>query len=656
MSAKKITNNGFLNEFKRRHQQMQERPFCWVLGAGASVQSGIPAGNALANQWLIELHELEDFANLPIAQWATPENLGIRDFEYARVANFYSWIYQRRFRDYKEQGYAFLEDTMVHAEPSFGYSVLAQIMSTTPHSVAITTNFDNLIADALSIYTRTFPLVCGHESLAGFIRPHLRRHRKRPLIAKIHRDLFFEPKNMPDEVSSLPKEWAQALANIFDVCTPIVIGYGGNDGSLMDFLTTLAPIEGGILWCYREGSEIDPKIDQVVEHHHGRLVPIAGFDELMLQLQERLQLAFFLPQLQRIQEMRTVNYQRQFEVLTAALRKPAESPAAEEARKPARKAAEAAVERLTKEKDWWAWQLKANAEPDPDKCEAIFRAALEDFPRSAELTGNFANFMSNVRKDYDEAERLYGKALELDPNQAVHTGNFAVFMENVRKDYDEAERLYREAFRLDPDYAVNTGNFAVFLAGKRKNYDEAERFFRKSLELDPNDATNTGNFANFMNSVRNDYSEAERLYRKALELDSNNGAHTVNFAQFLGSMDRVDEARGLAVRAWELTKGTPGANRAEAAFTRWLLTRASGHDGTPALARLKSLIQDEFERTPWTFDQLLATLLPRCPENEHTLAYKLADAILDKAKVSALENEPLWTNIQPIPPSVPWPD
>jgi hypothetical protein len=69
--------------------------------------------------------------------------------------------------------------------------VLAQIMADKQHKAAVTTNFDNLLADALAVYTRALPLVCGHESLTGFIRPNLQR----PLIAKIHRDLLLNPKN-----------------------------------------------------------------------------------------------------------------------------------------------------------------------------------------------------------------------------------------------------------------------------------------------------------------------------------------------------------------------------------------------------------------------------------------------------------------------------
>jgi tetratricopeptide (TPR) repeat protein len=615
MSAQKITIHGFLNEFKRRHEQMTDRPFCWILGSGASIQSGIPTGKKLVNIWLKELHDLEAADGIGFEEWVTADNLGIPAFEYERAANFYPWVYQRRFKDYKELGYAFLEKTMEDAEPSFGYSVLAQIMATTHHNVAVTTNFDNLVADALSIYTRTFPLVCGHESLTGYIRPNLRR----PLIAKIHRDLLLAPLSNPEEIAKLPGEWSTALTKVFDRFTPIVLGYGGNDGSLMGFLNSITPIEGGVFWCYREGEEVEATTHEVIERHRGRLVPIAGFDEVMLQLQEKLQLPFLLPQLQAGHEKRVVNYQKQFEALAFALRKPADNPVAEEARQPARVAAEAALERLTKEKTWWAWQLKADSASDDIQREAIFRAALEDFPQSVELMGNFAWFMANVRREDDEAERFYRKALELDPSQVNNIGSFATFM-SMRKENDEAERLYR-----------------------------------KALELDPNHASNTGNFANFMSNVRKDYDEAERLYRKALERDPKSAIKNGNFAQFLAARNRLDEARELAIHAWQMLDDRANSSHAEIAFTRFLLDRASNRDGIASLARLKTLLQAGFFRVRWSFDDLLDTLVPQLSEDERPLAEKLAAAILDESKVSALEDEPTWKATDPIPLNIPWP-
>jgi Tfp pilus assembly protein PilF len=499
--------------------------------------------------WLKELHELEDFDKQPLEKWATEKNLGINGFKFENAANYYPWIYQRRFRDDPDAGYAFLEKAMAAAEPSYGYSVLAQIMAGTAHKAAITTNFDNLIADALTIYTDTFSLVCGHESLTGYIRAKLRR----PLVAKIHRDLLLNPQSEPGEIAKLSDGWERALKLILNSYTPIVIGYGGNDGSLMGFLKMMPPLTGGIYWCYRAGKEPTKEICEVVEMHHGRLVSIAGFDELMLQLWEKLNLESPIKLATAAHEKRVREFQSQFEALNKKLKETAKDKTTEAVRVPVREAAAAAVERLTKEKGWWAWYLKANAEPDPVKAEAIYRDGLIEFSESAELTGSFANFMTKVRKDYDEAERLYRKALKLDPKNATSTGNFAVFMENVRKDYDEAERLYRKALELDPKNATNTGNFAVFMHTVRKDYGEAVRLYRKALELDPNSAKGMNGLAWFLAEIHENYAEAEPLAREAVKLAPNNGmiADTLAYILWKSGKDFA-EANQLFKRAAEL--------------------------------------------------------------------------------------------------------
>jgi len=151
---------------------MADRSFSFVLGAGASASSSIPTGAILVDRWLRELKEQDtDAKHLTIEEWATSDLLQIEDFNYVRRAEFYPRIYNRRFGDDSAEGYAALEHVMQGAEPSLGYSFLAKIMvDTARHNIVITTNFDNLVADSVLLFTNTFALVVGHESLTEFIR------------------------------------------------------------------------------------------------------------------------------------------------------------------------------------------------------------------------------------------------------------------------------------------------------------------------------------------------------------------------------------------------------------------------------------------------------------------------------------------------------
>ena len=140
---------GFCDHFQFVHEKMPDHKFVWVLGAGASRASGVATGSQLVDRWLRELKlrlTKPEERKLPLEEWATAENLGIKGFKYDRAASFYPQVYERRFGEYPEEGYACLEDLMSGKDPSPGYSILAKALSDTAHRAVITTNFDNLIA------------------------------------------------------------------------------------------------------------------------------------------------------------------------------------------------------------------------------------------------------------------------------------------------------------------------------------------------------------------------------------------------------------------------------------------------------------------------------------------------------------------------------
>jgi protein O-mannosyl-transferase len=514
---KTLKLSAFLDHFVR--DEREDRRFCFITGSGASKESGIRTGAELVQVWTQEIKER--YGDEDTAKWMQDNGIHADD-----LASHYSKIYDKRFEIRPKDGFDFLEREMAGAEPSCGYSVLVQILVKTNHNVVITVNFDSMVEDAMFTYTDKRPLVCGHESLAGFIRPTITR----PLIAKIHRDIFLAPKSSSAETSCLPVDWVKALTNIFKIYTPLVIGYGGNDGSLMGFLEN-AEIEGGMFWCYRAGDGLPvEKIKSLVTKHNGWLIPIDGFDDMMIRLNDKLGYPPLGGKIIEIAQQKAKSYTDQIRNIKERTRKSEET----------QKALEQTIGRA--KHDPWTVMLDASFEDDVEKRDRIYQKGIRSFPSSPELIGDYAVFLKNLRKDYDQAEECYKKALELDPNNPTTIGNYASFLSTIRKDYDQAEKFYKKALELDPNKAAHNVNYANFLADKRKDDDLAEKRYKKALELDPHNATVIGNYAAFLGDNRKDHDRAEELYKWALELDPNDARNAYNYASFLWTI-RKDYGR-----------------------------------------------------------------------------------------------------------------
>ncbi len=559
--ARDITVKGFVKAFLDRHQHRPEKPFCFVLGSGASRPSGITTGDELVREWLKDLHEMYDGDGRSLEDWATPDNVGIPGFEFARAADFYADVYARQF-PVPEDGFAFLERLMAGKTPSFGYSVLAYLLSKTQHQVVITTNFDNLVANALSIHSETFPRVIGHDELVRFVGPDMRR----PLVAKIHGDLGFALKNRPDEVRALSDGWTSALKRILTRFTPIFIGYSGSDGSLMDFLLKLDPgTPDTLFWCWRTGSRPSDRIRRVVDRYSGAFVEIEGFDEIMMRLLDGLgdQRPDLVSQLEQRFQQQLDAYKQQRAALGEKLAQERSRKFADNAGTPPAKEGQGAAEQQSlldvagrvltepgQAKTWWQWQAEVDQQASPDEKDAKYGEALVALPNEAALLGNYAVFLAKVRKDPERAEEFFRRAIDADPNDANNLGNYALFLSDVRKDPERAEGLFRKAIDADPNHANNLGNYAVLLKYVRKDLDKAEEFYRRAIDTDPNDANHLGNYAFFLSDVRMDPDKAEEFFRRAIDADPNHANNLGNYAIFLSDvrMD-PDKAEGFFRRA-----------------------------------------------------------------------------------------------------------
>jgi protein O-mannosyl-transferase len=450
---------------------------------------------------------------------------------------------------------------MAQAEPSYGYSVLSRIMADSRHRVVITVNFDNLVADSLSIFSTSYPLVCGHESLAQFARTDLRR----PLVLKVHRDLLMQPKSVPEELSNAAPQFQDVIIKLLEKYTPIVIGYGGNDGSLMASLESIPELKipGGVFWCYREADGAPPpRIQAFVAKQRGKLVPIMGFDELMVSLGEVLALIRPDKLVTKRARQRAKELQRQEKELQHRLGKAASKPATPvtaNATSSARSSvveAEAVLVSLLKAsgensqgKPWWLWTREAESEPNIEKRDAIYRQGLTALPKSSNLMLEYGVFLSEVRKDLNAAQEMFVRAIEADPEDAGVLGCYATFLFEQRKDFDLAQAMFKRAIKADPKHSKILGNYAFFL-WERQDFDAAQEMFVRAIQADPKDAVDLANYAQFLSQVRRDFDSAQEMFLRAIEAGPKQAELLCNFALFLWEMRKnFDGAQAIFLSA-----------------------------------------------------------------------------------------------------------
>lgn len=507
---KYISTHSFKHTLRDIQCNTENRKFCFVLGAGASRKSGIPTGGELSIKWFKELEVRLSMKVLN--EWVEKEKINKSD-----LALSYGKIYRKRFENDKASGYEFLVNALKSAKPSYGHIVLAQILSRTDGNCVLTTNFDSLVESSIYQYTNKTPLVCGHESLSGYARPS----KSHPLIIKIHRDLLLEPKSDPEEINILDNGWNQPLDHIFSTHIPIVIGYGGNDGSLMKYFESMNK-PSNFFWCCTDTTNISQRIYNLIDNHDGCFVTIDGFDELMHKL------LFVFDEVQQIDKDLKEITDRRIQFFAQQYKT---------VKKPIFTSDNIVI--LSKSEpdegmELSAYEFKdlADKEPDFDKRKSIYLEALNKYPSTGWLWWNFTYFLDFEKKEYSELDSFYQDGLEYNKNESGYIENYACFLSEVKKDYQSANEYFIKALSIDSKNASINGNYGIFLYEKMRDYIRAEEYYLKAIEIEPENANFKNNYANLLHYGKKDYPKAEEYYLKALAIEPDQHIFNLNFALF----------------------------------------------------------------------------------------------------------------------------
>ncbi|NRF60920.1 tetratricopeptide repeat protein [Vibrio coralliilyticus] len=547
---------GFLDELKRIHETIPDRRFVFILGAGASIESNVKGASSLATEWMnIIFRRSHSEEDTNFDKWLASDPLKIEGWNPQNLAAHYPQIFSSCFAGDHESGYAELEQAIEQGSPSFGYAVLAWLLAQDRHNMVVTTNFDNLVADSMYIYGGKTPQVIGHESLASYLKPMSRR----PMIAKIHRDLFTDPINDEDGVGELKSSWVDALKNIFRFYTPVFIGYGGNDGSLMNFLNNLETddISGRPFWCFYEpDGKPNGDIAALMNKHQGILVPAPGFDQLMFKI------GTILGYQRNKQRFAVEEHTKQ---MLDTLEKKIEEVYKESPKEVREKLREVSLE---EDKTWLDWEFEAQLAVNDEQKVQIYKAAIEKLSEPNVLELYLSDLLIGLNR-FGEAQKHLESYLADFPDDRYAKRALALSLGKQEK-YDEAYALFDDLLQLDASDTITLSHYAQILhdAG---NINKANDVFYNAVTMDPDNGLCLNNYAYFLFLI-NKLEEAEKYARKAVKLSNIHWTHFVTLAQILFKKKEFKEALNFVYKALDLK-----------------------HDGIEAL-ELKAKIEKEIDK------------------------------------------------------------
>jgi tetratricopeptide (TPR) repeat protein len=478
--------------------------FSLLIGAGASASSGVKTTGQMIVEWRRRLYE-QSKSEEPFEVWLQKQDWYEDEEEYS--------ILFEKVCDQRSQRRIYIEECVKDAKPSWGYIYLANITAHNYFNVIFTPNFDDLLNEACFIYADCRPIVCAHDSAVADIRVT----SARPKIIKLHGDFLYDSiKNTIRETETLEKNMRDKFMQFAREYGLVVIGYGGNDRSIMDILDTMLRSEGyfpnGLYWCIQDKDKISKKLERLMRRENAYWIEIEGFDEFMAELHNGLGLT--LPNAVRDPYKATTEMLNRFILPSEKVKHPI------------------IKDDITKLEG----QIKRFE-------QIIFgKVPIEEFDRLVPY--RFLADAEYKSGNYEKALPYFEKALIQNPNNVeimLGIGLSYLWTENYKKALEISEKMINKA----PDYF-----WGYYLKGLTLNYlwkpKDAIAVFNEALKHTTEDSRERHYFVltsrahSFLvdGNWQNALSDAE----KALQSDPKNYIALVNKCVALKKMGRKEEA------------------------------------------------------------------------------------------------------------------
>lgn len=272
----------------------------FLLGAGASVQANIPAAGTLIWQFKRKLYcEANNVREEKFKDLESERNRNTIQSYFELKGGFPTLYGQEEYSFYFEKCYpnsidrkAFIQRIVQGKNPSIGHKCLGVLFDTQKVNHIWTTNFDELIESGI----KSINNASNFETLSQDNKHQLDNLNKLQRVIKFHGDYRYDRlQNTSEELQALENDLHKYFANIQSQSGLVVVGYSGNDKSVLDaFNETLKasnPFPYGLQWCIRKGQTPNNNLIELIENVNAKskeklsgFVEIENFDEFLFEL------------------------------------------------------------------------------------------------------------------------------------------------------------------------------------------------------------------------------------------------------------------------------------------------------------------------------------------------------------------------------------
>ena len=292
---KVIDANTFVNSFKIK----PDKSMSFLLGAGASVSSNIPSGGQMVWDFKRTLYCTDNNIRTSLYGDLSKENVqkeiqsyfdGRGGYPELWSPEEYSFYFEKCYPSRSDREY-YIRNKVRDIKPSLGYLCMGELIVNGKIDLVSTTNFDDLVQAGVHSINPGFSIKTISSAVSNSVGFAL--NEGFPNIIKLHGDYLFDKlKNTESELQKLEDKIADIWKTSIKQNGLIVIGYAGNDNSVMSVLEELineGGIKKGVYWCKLRGSKLSIRACKFMENacnvnEQSAVVEIDGFDDLMYSL------------------------------------------------------------------------------------------------------------------------------------------------------------------------------------------------------------------------------------------------------------------------------------------------------------------------------------------------------------------------------------